>query len=243
MPRAPRRARTFGPATRGRRPVGARTRPGAGGAASRSRRRRTRARGCCCCRRRGRWRHHIRTQPQLVLDELLKAGLLGLRAHPHRPAAQCAAGLGIEDLAQPLEALRRQIAAGVLAVTVGPIVVARRVDKRILERVEQCPQTLEALVAAGAATGLDVAEVQHDVDLEVAVDVSDEIGERGDLRTAVGRVADHRQRQGGRGGRHAPLAAIATPAAAAQHHARQQGEGDRDAPRTARPEPGLPRRA
>ena len=62
--------------------------------------------------------------------------------------------------------------AGLMAV--GPLVVAGRVDERILE----CGPEIEdlAIVGFGAEllAGVDVADVEHEIDLRVGVDRGDE---------------------------------------------------------------------
>jgi hypothetical protein len=79
-------------------------------------------------------------------------------------------------------------------VAVRPLVVARGVEERVLERTEEVAQAHEALVVAGAAPVLDVAEVDDAPHLGILVHVGHEPREGGLLLVAVRRVADDRER-------------------------------------------------
>ena len=75
--------------------------------------------------------------------------------------------------------------------TVGPLVIPRRVHERVLEPVEQDADRIHVLVRAGAArAGLDVAEVGDQGHLGIAVDQISERGKLGEFLGTVGRVAD-----------------------------------------------------
>ena len=100
-----------------------------------------------------------------------------------------------EDVAQRGEALRRQVAAVVGPVAVGPLVVAGGVDERLLEGVEGRADLCEVRVGALLAARLDVADVDDGVRVRGVVDGRDVGREGGELRCAVGGVADHGQRR------------------------------------------------
>ena len=102
------------------------------------------------------------------------------------------------ELAEPLE---RVEFAGRIAVAVGPLVVARRVDQRLLEGAEVVLDLLEVLVAAGRTAALDVADVDREGRPRL-VDLGDEPLEAGVVgRHVVGHVAqgDESERLSGSG--------------------------------------------
>ncbi|MCU1666614.1 MAG: hypothetical protein JWR58_6679, partial [Pseudonocardia sp.] len=81
--------------------------------------------------------------------------------------------------------------------TVRPLVVARCVDQRVDEAVELGPDGGEVGVATDRGTVLDVPEVIDELDAGVGVDLIDNAREPGDLRGAVGDVADDREAEAG----------------------------------------------
>ena len=77
---------------------------------------------------------------------------------------------------------------------VGPLVVAGRVDERIVERLEVREPGGEVRVVAAARAVLDVAEVHDPADGRVGVDLGDLGREGGDLRVSVRDVSDDGER-------------------------------------------------
>jgi hypothetical protein len=108
--------------------------------------------------------------------------------------AERLAGLREEQLADLREPLRRQVAAVVGSMAVGPLVVAGGVDERVGERLEVGQARLEVAVGAAAGTVLDVAEVDDPADVGIGVDLRDVRGELGDQRRAVRDVPDDGER-------------------------------------------------
>ena len=134
--------------------------------------------------------HHARVVPADVLGERV-----GLVVDPLRVLAERLAVPREEQPADRAQPLRREKAAVVGAVAVGPLVVARCVDERVFERLEVGEPRPEvgAVTARGAV--LDVAEMHDPADVRVRVDLRDVRRELGDLGVAIRDVADHRDRR------------------------------------------------
>jgi hypothetical protein len=116
-----------------------------------------------------------------------------------------AARVGKERRADVAKTLERVVAAVLGPVAVRPLVVARRVDERIVEAGEQAGDARVVGVGAAALAVLDVAEVDRDAHLRRRVDPAHPAGEGLELGRAVGDVADHRERERlGRAGRLRP---------------------------------------
>ena len=148
------------------------------------------------------------------------AGRATAAGRPSRAAAREPATAVGRRSAQAAQALGREVRAELRARAVGPVVVARREDERIVERSVEGAAAEVELVRAGLAA-LDVAEVHHGPHGAVRVDGGDEAGERVGLRVVVGRIADDRQRR--------RLAAERTVAVAVaeRRRGRARGHGER----------------
>ena len=103
----------------------------------------------------------------------------------HRAASERLFRLVEEQLAHRGQPLQRIVHAVVGPVAIGPFIVARRVDQRVLEGVEGRAHGGEACVGAFGAAVLDVADVDREPDLRVRVDGADQVAEAGFLRCAV----------------------------------------------------------
>ena len=117
----------------------------------------------------------------------------GLRGDGEGRLPQGRPGVVEEDLPHLRQPLERVVGTVVRAVAVGPLVVTRRVDQRVLEGVEVAADQPEVVVAADRRAVLDVAEVDDRADGRVLVDLLDPPREGGDLGVAVRHVADDRE--------------------------------------------------
>jgi hypothetical protein len=126
----------------------------------------------------------VRLLPKLVLREAV------LEIDPLRARSERQSRLGVEDRAKLAEPLEWVVPALSWAVAVSPLVVARRVHERVVERVEQRLDLREVLVRAETAPRLDVAQVERQPDVAVVVDARHERREQRFLGGAVRRVAD-----------------------------------------------------
>jgi hypothetical protein len=91
-----------------------------------------------------------------------------------------------EHLAEGVEPLGGRVAAVAGTMAVGPLIVARGVDQRILELVEAGPDLLEVGGVAERGAVLDVAEVDDQADVGIGIDLGDVVREVVDLRLPVG---------------------------------------------------------
>ena len=101
-----------------------------------------------------------------------------------------------EQVAQRAQALNGIPAVVVFAVAVCPLVVADAVNERVFEGVEELGDQLKPLVAAAGPAVLDVAEMDDEPHLVIAVEFVDHVLERGQLVVAIGDIGDHRDVHG-----------------------------------------------
>jgi hypothetical protein len=173
---------------------------------------------------------HLRLLPHHVLDvvrvrRVRRVEALRLGQHLLVPPAEGVARVGEEDRPDQVE-VRDRVAPGVVdgvaaavedvvdlqgdrvveaatlcgLVAVGPLVVAGRVDERVLVGRPQVEDSLVVGLRAVLLARVDVADVEHEVDLRIGVDRVDEGGCRLELgrvrrRRSVGRVAVDRHRE------------------------------------------------
>jgi hypothetical protein len=103
---------------------------------------------------------------------------------------------GEEDLAHGREPLKRVVATVVGPVTVGPFVVAGRVNQRIDEAVELGPHHREVLVGALRGPALDVTQVVNELDRWIRVDLINHLRKAGDLSVPIRNIANDGEREG-----------------------------------------------
>jgi hypothetical protein len=152
--------------------------------------------------------HDATALEQHVLHVARVPGVVRLRPDRQATRAERASRLGVEQLAEPLEPLGRQVRPVVDPVAVRPVVVPGGEDERVLEPVVERDQVGEAGVVAGLRPALDVTGVQHEAHLRVGVDVVAQGREGEALGVAVGRVAEQGERRRARGADGVPRPAV-----------------------------------
>src|SRR4051812_16504992 len=108
------------------------------------------------------------------------------RRLPQRPP-----GTGEEQRPDPGQAFEWVVPAVVQPVTVRPLVVPRRADERITEKIEVPPNGGEALIVAGRGAALDVPQVRHHPHVRIRVHPRDELRETALRLVAIGNLSDH----------------------------------------------------